>query len=303
MTWVVLAVSVGLAAIGAAGILRPFGRRGAMRLERLADPLEDERSSLLRTLRDLDEERATGSLSPQDHAALRAETETRAVAVLRALEARDASGDLAAGLREVRDRANGSRPAAAPSSAAPRTRRSPYLPALLVMGALIAGTVPFLVRAAGQRAPGQSLSGDSLAAPTLGGLSFFEQRVEQHPNDVAARLDLAERYAAAGQDQAAGQQFVEVTRLDPSNAEAHAGLGMLLYRAGRPADALRAVQQALAVDPTYPEALYDEAIILLRGLNRPQDAAAAFRSYLAAAPFGAHRDEVTRLLSGLSPTP
>jgi len=46
------------------------------------------------------------------------------------------------------------------------------------------------------------------------------------------------------------------------------------------------------VDPTYPEALYDEGIILLRGLNRPQDAAAAFHSYLAAAPFGAHRDEV-----------
>jgi len=60
MTWVVLLVSTALAGIAAAGVLRPFGARRAVALERLADPLDDERRGLLRALRDLDEERATG---------------------------------------------------------------------------------------------------------------------------------------------------------------------------------------------------------------------------------------------------
>ena len=53
-----------------------------------------------------------------------------------------------------------------------------------------------------------------------------------------------------------------------------------------------AVRSALTVDPTNPEALYEEGIILWQGLHRYAEAEAAFRAYLAAAPFGSHRDEV-----------
>jgi tetratricopeptide (TPR) repeat protein len=128
-------------------------------------------------------------------------------------------------------------------------------------------------------------------------LSFFEQRVAEHPTDVAARLDLAQRYLEAGDARAAVAQYLMVLNLDPGNPEAQANLGFILYRAGRAEDGLRAVERALAPDPTYPEALYFKGVILLRGLGRPEEAADAFRSYLTAAPFGSHRAEVQSLLS------
>ena len=94
---VVFLASMLLAAVAAAGVLRPWGSGRAAALERLTDPLEDERISLLRALRDLEDERARGELADQAYVELRAETESRAVAVLRALEAREGAGDLALG--------------------------------------------------------------------------------------------------------------------------------------------------------------------------------------------------------------
>src|SRR5207244_10076060 len=134
----------------AAGVLRPFGRARDESLERLADPLEDERLSLLRGLRDLDDEHTEGSLTDQDYRALRSETEERAVAVLRALEARDGAGELAAGLKEFR-----SPPGAGPPSpdltstngerrTIPPGRRT-WLPVVVAGGISAAVIVPLLM--------------------------------------------------------------------------------------------------------------------------------------------------------------
>jgi tetratricopeptide (TPR) repeat protein len=290
MTWIVFLASATLACVAAAGVLRPFRRSRSMTLEALTDPLEDERSSLFRTLKDLDEERATGQLSEETYRSLRRETEGRAVAVLRALEARGGVGELASDLRELRPQAGpDSMGNGAVARSSGRRRRQAIT---VITGAVVVGVVAVvLARAIQTRAPGEAITGT-----TVGGLAFFEDRVAQHPDDVAARLDLAQRYLETGDAQSAVQQYVAILELDPKSAEARAQLGFLVYEAGRAADGLAAVRQALQIDPTYPEALYFEGVILLKGLNRPTDAAQAFRAYLAAAPFGAHRDEVEGLL-------
>ncbi len=298
MTVVVLAASALLAAVAAAGILRPFSRGGTVAMERLADPLEDERQSLLRALRDLEEERATGQISEQDYAGLRGETEVRAVAVLRALEARDGSGDLARGLRELRAGRSNTNPNGAPDGSG----RNRWLAGLVAAALSAAVVVPLLVGAVANRAPGQPATG-SLGNLEPTSLAFFVQRVRQHPNDLAARLDLAQRYQLAGDVEQATQQYLEALRLDPENPEARAALGFLLYRAGHPAEALQQVDRALAADPGNPEALYDQGVILWKGLHRDSEAAIAFRAYLAAAPFGSHRDEVEADLRQLLTTP
>lgn len=120
--------------------------------------------------------------------------------------------------------------------------------------------------------------------------------MQAHPKDVAARLDLAYPYLDVGQIPQAIDQYVAALRLDPENAEAHANLGLLLFLAGRPRVGLSQVDEALSVDPTYPEALYIKGLILLKGLGRERQAASVLEKYLQLAPFGGERDLVERLL-------
>lgn len=303
MTVVILLVSVLLAAVAAAGVMRPFGRARAGEMEPPVDPLEEERDSLLRALRELDDERAVGGLPEAEYRALRTETAARTVSVLRALEARDGAGELSEGLAELRppsdngaDRAN----------AVHAARRRRYV-AAGVAAAIVAVIVPLLAGAVANRQPGGTISGNQSA--TQNPLSFYEARVKANPNDPAARLDLAQRYLEVGDVQDAVAQYLAVLKIEPDNAEARATLGFLLYKAGKPRDGLDAVTQALRISPKDPEALYFEGVILLDGLHRPADAAAAFRSYLDVAPFGSRRSEVQGLLAkaeaqaGSTPSP
>lgn len=294
MTWLVLLFAAALSAVAAAAVLYPFGRGAAMRLEPAADPLQDERAGLLRSLRELDDERAGGMLDEDDYRMLRRDTERRAVAVLRTIEAR--------GLAEPGASVKDVAPAPAPANGhAPSvSRRRPTLPALIVAAAVALVATPLLLHAVAARQAGQAITGDT--AGTSGPpLSLFEQRVRQHPNDVAARLDLAERYGNAGLDGLAVTQYSAALRLDPRNAEAHSGLALILYQQGHLPDALAAANQALSVDAAYPEALYVRGLSLV-ALHRPAQAAVALRAYLSAAPFGSHRAEVQQVLAGLPTT-
>jgi cytochrome c-type biogenesis protein CcmI len=279
VTAVVLAAAVALVAVAAIGVLRPFGR--SLRQDPPADPLEEERAALLRSLRELEDDRATGVLSAQDYRVLRAETEVRTVAVLRALEARDGQGDLSADLRELRP--------APPTPTRSRIRR--FVPAALVLAILATLAVPLLTDAVRDRTADQPISGGSDP------LAFFEQRVRDHPDDLAARLDLAQRYLQTGDVERAVEQYLEALRIEPDNPEARATLGFVLHRAGSSEEGLAEVNRALELSPQYPEALYFKGLILLDGLDRPAEAAEVFRAYLEAAPFGARRAEVEELLA------
>jgi tetratricopeptide (TPR) repeat protein len=283
VTAVAVVVSALLAAVAAAGVLAPFLTGRAGRRERPLDPLEDERDELLRALRDLDEDRGTARIDEPSYRSLRAETEARAVAVLRALEARDGHGELAAGLRELRP-------------PAPRGSRHRALPWVVTLALVAAAVGPALAGAMIARAPGEPVAGGGPGPATLAAL---EQRVQNHPKDPAGRLDLAEAYLSRGDVEAAIEQYMAVLDVDPRNPEAHARLGALLFRAGRPRQALDEVNRALELDPSYPEALYYRGVILLQGLDRPEAAEAALRAYLDAAPFGAYRDQARGLLQAL----
>jgi hypothetical protein len=305
MSVVILLAGAVVAVVAAAGVLRPFQGGGQAKLERQADALEDERLSLLRALRDLEEERAVGALSDADYRTLRAETETRAVAVLRALEARNGASDLAVGVKEIRRVAppgkrragtgNGQTPAGAAIENGRGGRRW-IATAALAVGA-VAIVVPILLNSIGNRSADAPITGGVPTAGATDALAFFEQRVQDHPGDIAARLDLADRYLQTGNIQGAIEQYLSALKIDARNPEARAALGFVLYRAGRPEEGLRAVDQALEVLPNYPEALYDKGVILLNGLHHPSDAVVAFEAYLQAAPYGSHRTDVQQLLN------
>jgi cytochrome c-type biogenesis protein CcmH/NrfG len=272
---VVVATLVVLTLVAVYGVLRPYRRSAIPALEPLSDPLDDRRLALLMSLRDLDTARASGALEERDYARLRAETEGRMARVLRAIDRRE-HGPQAS---------NGERPRGNPTRV--------VAVALILVAALGAGLVPSLLRSLQQRAD------EASAAPIEGGASieFFQQRVREHPHDVAARVDLAQRYLDAGALGDAYRQYVAALALDPRNVEALSHVGLLLHLSGSPERGLRIVKRALRVDPRYPEALFFEGVILLKGLHRPQEAIEPLRAYLAGSPFGSEGPTAKRLLN------
>jgi tetratricopeptide (TPR) repeat protein len=286
----------GLAVVAGAGVVAGFLREAPAPVEPLADPLEDRREALLRSLADLEDAHASGALDEPGYLRFREQTEGRMARVLRALDRRDAAAS--AGIEPSTARASGEElegevEGRAVRAASAEPRRVPaWAVAVLIGGTVLAVVVASLARDAEpqtQAASSPQAAGDPLA--------FFEQRVQEQPNDLAARLDLAHRYLDVGMIEESLSQYAVALDLDPDDAEALAHVGIILFQSGRPEDALRSVERSLSTDPRYPEALFIQGVILLRGLDRPDEAITAFETYLDAAPFGVERETAKDLIA------
>jgi len=275
-----------LTGVALLGVLAPFVRASRARPQRSASPREDDRLRLLRALRDLERDHRRGAVGDADYERLRRRTEVEAVALIRDLGGGGRAGELAAAVRAPRRRPRGAR-RAAPGPA--------VLVAALATLAAAATAVPLLLGAAAARPAGGLITG-AQASPAPRSATGLEQRVRDTPDDLEARLDLAQTYLEAGQPRQASQQYLEVLRRDPDNPEATTRLSLLLYESGDTADALRGVDKALATHADYPEALFLEGVILLNALNRPSDAIPPLERYLQVAPTGAYRDDARQLL-------
>jgi tetratricopeptide repeat protein len=277
----------GLALVAGVGVIAGFLREAPAPVEPLADPLDDRREALLRSLADLEEAHTSGALDEAGYLRLREQTVGRMARVLRALDRRDAAppGNATTIALEGAPAEGGRRSAAEPR------RVPPWAVGVLIGGTVLAVVVASLARDAEPqlRASTPQASDDPLG--------FFERRVREHPDDLAARLDLAHRYLDAGMVEDALSEYSVALELDPDDAEALAHVGIILYQNGRPEEALRSVDRALSTDPGYPEGLFIRGVILLRGLDRPEEAISAFETYLDAAPFGVERQTAKDLIA------
>jgi hypothetical protein len=199
--------------------------------DRLAE-LEDERRFLLRSLRDLDAELAAGDVDATDYATLRDGYTKRAADVLRSIEEGKA---------------------ALPPTRPGRWRRNVLAAAIVVAVAIGAGIL--VARTAGQRSPGDTITGAAGPADTA---TLLAQARSMLGVDVRAAQDL----------------YAKVLDEDPKNPEALTYSGWLLYLASTGAsDAVRqtAVQtakeqltKAVAADASYPDPHCFLAIVALR---------------------------------------
>lgn len=289
----------GLAMVAAAGVAAGFLRQDAVAVEPPADPLEDRRVSLLRSLADLEEARGSGALEEAEYRRLLAENEERMARVHRALDrrsevaaARSATAPTAVGPALTMLSGDGLGPEwLVPPEGRSPSRMPPWLVAVLLGATVMAVVIAGLLGDSTQVA-----TGSGSVASSEDPLAFFERRVRDHPGDLAARLDLAHRYLDAGRADEALAEYAVSLELDPDDAEALAHVGLILYGSGRPEEALASVDRALETDPRYPEALFIRGVILFRGLQEPAEAIEAFEAYLEAAPFGSERATVADLI-------
>jgi cytochrome c-type biogenesis protein CcmH/NrfG len=277
----------------AAALVAPFlgaGRRAST--FPLADRTESARP-LLRRLRDLDDDLASGRVREADHLRLRGDLERQAADALR---------DESLPVRRHRPIAarNPGREAATPARS-----RWIRLGAGIAVAALAAAGTPALLRGAVDQRPSQTpaiggpaaATGDAPSRDALAEVEAAVQKVKRHPGQAAAHVELARAYTAVGQPQLAAVEYLAATRLDPTDAEANTALAMVAYQAGsvRRADAL--LSRTLHEHPGYPEALYTRGLVRAMGLHQPTAAARDLKAYRRAAPHGVHRTTVSTVLA------
>jgi len=222
-----VALFIVLLLAGTAAVVAPLARRP---VAWPADP-PDQRDDMARavsSLRDLEFARAAGTIAPADYTRLRASLERDAF-VRRTPEAR------------------GGAPV-------------PTLVAASLIAAVAVGVAVFyLPPSAGDRAPGETVTG---TVPQANALAALEARARATPGDVPTQLALADAYVQAGRPQDAIPRYQAVLAKDPSNVAALDGLALILVASGSNDGALVAADRVLAQRPKDPDALFVKGLAL-----------------------------------------
>jgi cytochrome c-type biogenesis protein CcmH/NrfG len=210
----------------------------------------DDVARAVSSIRDLEFAQAAGTIDPADAAVLRARIEASAF-----------------------------------PTEAPAARPAPV--ATFAVAALVAAlaavlVVAFLPGAAGDRAPGSTITG---SVPQIGqSLEELEASVRARPDDIPTRLALAEAYVAAQRADEAADQYRAVLTIDNANVPALNGVALLLYRSGSPDGALAASDRVLSLRPRDPDALFLKGLILYQ-MERFADAVAVWEVFLEVGEF------------------
>jgi cytochrome c-type biogenesis protein CcmI len=224
-----IALFVVLLLAGMAAVIAPLARRPAAWP---ADP-PDQRDDVARavsSLRDLEFARAAGTIASADYLRLRASLERDAF-VRRAPEAREA--------------------------APVRT----FVAASLIAAVAVAAAVFYLPPSAGDRAPGETVTG---TVPKTDALAALQARASANPSDVPTQLALADGYVKAGRPQDAIPRYQAVLAKDPNNVAALDGLALILVASGSDDGAIVAADRVLAQRPKDPDALFVKGLALYR---------------------------------------
>jgi tetratricopeptide (TPR) repeat protein len=231
--------------------------------------LEAEREFLLRSLDDLDAERAAGNVDDETYRTLHDDYTARAAAVLRSL-------------RDGVDQ----RPAPPPVSRGLRLMTISGVVIFVVVAAVALG------RAIATREPGQAITGNDAASTSR--LETLRVAAADRPDDYDARIAYAR--ALLGEDQAeALRQYDAAARLDPTQPEPAAYAGWINGLAagqldpGPTRDALvqRSLSQldhAVEMNPDYPDAHVFRALVRRNVLGDAEGAIPDLQLFLTLAP-------------------
>jgi Tfp pilus assembly protein PilF len=98
---------------------------------------------------------------------------------------------------------------------------------------------------------------------------------------------------------AARQAFAKAVENDPQSSRAHAGLGVVARQSGQIDAAIASWRQAVTLDPTNFDALYNLCVALWDG-GRRAEARPFLEQFIRTAPAGAYRREIAEFRRWLS---
>jgi cytochrome c-type biogenesis protein CcmH/NrfG len=248
----------------------------------LAYELRAEKDTLLRTLKDLEFDSASGKLSPEDYDAMRSRYESRAMAVLQELDALEA----AVGQRRQQ-------PAPVQHSASQAVKTPGVVWSRPVFAASVIGSLLIIIGGGGfllgrvtqdtavdtgARGAGQGDGATMIAA--------LETRLNQNPRDLEALVGLGRIYLQTGQMPKAIDLYKRALEVDGNNVSALSGMAMILAQAGHSDQALILFDRALAINPQIPMALLFKGRILYEDKRDYDGAIANWEQFLTMMPQG-----------------
>lgn len=219
--------------------------------------LRDERDFLLRSIEDLEDQRAAGEIDEAAYEQLLEDYTARAAAALRSLASAE------------------NEPRAEPPTTGPRRR----WPVAVVLAAVVVVALVLLPRALRDRQPGETVTGNAQSAATSVPLEDLERRAAERAEDPGAQLALARALLEVRDLVGALKAYDRAAALDPSNPEPHAYGGWIVLLAGLTDEALPRLDRAIAADAAYPDARFFRAMALRRA-DRAAEAVDELESYL-----------------------
>ena len=108
----------------------------------------------------------------------------------------------------------------------------------------------------------------------------LQSHLEHQPDDVEARLRLANALFDAGRHAEAVTEYEQVLAARPHDADVRTDLGVSLRETGQPQLAAAAFRQAIADSPRHANAHYDLGVVLAFDLHDTAGAIAAWERYL-----------------------
>ncbi len=206
--------------------------------------LEEERDFLLRSLQDLERERAAGDVDDSDYKELKDDYTARAAAAIRAID------DRTTAVKSLRPQRNWKRTALG----------------LVLVGVLAVGAGWIVFRNAGTRAPGQGLTGD--ARQDSANLILQAQGLT---GQAQASLQAGDSAKALKQFESAVQTYDKALEISPENVQAMTYRGWVLHTIALNSEASVAAEldqqarkyldEAIATDPTFSDARVFRAIL------------------------------------------
>jgi len=104
------------------------------------------------------------------------------------------------------------------------------------------------------------------------------------PDSPSGKMQQALQLESDGKAADALKIYDDLLKADPRNVQALAYRGWLLKRAGLPDLALAALDQAIAIDPAFPDAHFFKGMVLYQDRNDPTTAVIEFRLFLSNNP-------------------
>ena len=146
------------------------------------------------------------------------------------------------------------------------------------------GGLVFGVYKSGSGLPAGAGGGSPPDAGRAGMLAKFEERVRSNPRDVEAWIQLGHINFDTQQHDRAIEAYEKALALEPDNAPVLTDLGIMYRRTGKPREAVKRFDQAIAVDPKLENPRFNKGIVLLHDLEDREGAIQAWEGLLEINP-------------------